>query len=91
MNRKQLEKKYHQKPQYVYVARKSCGCAVGLVSDYADRDTGQAVAEFIRDGLRVNCEPWQKYVDEISNEPTFMACPHQEESSPEQATLPGIG
>lgn len=76
------------KPKGVYVARKRCGCVVGIVTDMeADKKaTGDAVAEFIRDGLYVNRVGWAEYKANISHEDTFMACPH--EKGPVQAKLP---
>jgi hypothetical protein len=76
----------HQRPAYVYVGRLPCGCAVALVNDEGNKHTAKSVAEFIKEGLGVNRESWQKYVDEISKEPTFMKCPHEGEE--EQSQLP---
>ena len=67
-----------ERAKFVYVARKPCGCVVGLVSDYADKATGRDVAEFIGDGLAVSRETMEKYRDEICNEPGFMDCLHVE-------------
>ena len=72
--------------EFVYVGRKSCGCVVGIASDYADKFTGRAVAEFITDGLTVERVSLEKYREEISNEPTFMKCQHVKKE-PEQIKL----
>ena len=61
--------------RFVYVGRKPCGCAVGIVTDLGDDSTANAVAEFIRDGLTVNRVDWSVY-RQIAAEKTFMACPH---------------
>lgn len=65
-----------QKPTHVYVARKDCGCVVGLVSDLRDKSTGDHVSEFIADGLAVTREDWQTYAEKISKESGFMNCTH---------------
>lgn len=59
-----------------YVARLPCGCTMGVSTDYRDRATGQAVAEWIANGLIVNHVTWEEYRDQICKEPTFMECPH---------------
>lgn len=76
------------KPKGVYVARKRCGCVVGLVTDLAvsKKETAKAVAQFIREGLYVTHVDWDVYTLTICKEPTFMACPHEKE--PLQAKLP---
>lgn len=66
----------HQRPTHVYIGRLPCGCAVALTNDTGDKYTAEAVKDFIKEGLSVNREAWQKYVDEISKESTFMNCPH---------------
>jgi hypothetical protein len=63
-------------PTHVYVARKLCGCVVGLVTDLGDKQTGKHVAEFIGSGLAVNRHDWATYREKIALELTFMACPH---------------
>ena len=65
-----------EKPTHVFVARKDCGCVVGLVTDTRDKRTGKHVAEFIAAGLAVTREDWRTYRDIISQEDTFMQCPH---------------
>ena len=65
-----------EKPTHVYVARKDCGCVIGLVTDMRDKRTGKHVAEFIADGLVVTREDWRTYRNTISKEETFMNCPH---------------
>lgn len=62
---------------HVYVARKSCGCVAGLVSDYADRTTGKAVCEFIASGLTVTRETFEYYKSVICHEAGFMGCIHR--------------
>ena len=71
--------------KFVYVGRSTCGCAVALVRDSGDKFTARSVAAFIEDGLVVNRESWENYMNEIRHEPTFMACPHSE---PETEQLP---
>lgn len=63
------------KPTHVYIARKECGCCVGLVTDLRNKSTGQSVGEFIGDGLTVDRVDWKTY-QEICKEETFMTCPH---------------
>ena len=48
----------------------------GQTTDYRDRTTGQAVADWIANGLIVNHVTWEEYRDQICKEPTFMECPH---------------
>ena len=60
----------------VYVARRECGCVVGLATDLRDKSTGEAVAEFIADGLTVDRFELHVYTEEICKEETFMNCPH---------------
>lgn len=67
--------------RFVYVGRKRCGCAVGIITDLGDERTANGVAGFIKDGLTVNRVPWSMY-RQIAEEETFMACPHG------QLTLP---
>ena len=64
------------KPTHVYVARQSCGCVVGLVSDLRDKFTGQSVSEFIADGCTVDRVTWDDYKNKVSVEPGFMDCQH---------------
>lgn len=72
--------------KFVYVARKQpCGCVLGLVTDDADKDTGRAVGEFIGWGMTVDRVSWRVYREEISNEPTFMDCPHREPKAEQPA------
>lgn len=67
--------------RFVYIGRKKCGCAVGVVTDLGDARTANAVAGFIKDGLTVNCISWSIY-REIAEEETFMACPHGQMALP---------
>ena len=88
-----MARKYdvHKRPEFVYIGRLPCGCCMALTSDYGDKGTGRSVAEFITEGLGVNRVSWDTYRNEVSQEPTFMACPHFEaetESVPLQAALP---
>lgn len=69
-------KRSEQKPTHVYVARKECGCCIGLVTDLADKSTGEAVAEFISSGLTVDRVAWADYADKVRHEPGFMNCQH---------------
>lgn len=77
----------YQKPSFVYVGRLPCECCVALVNDDGNKFTARSVAEFISEGLAVNREPWEKYANEIINEPTFMKCPHGKEQT-QDAQLP---
>jgi len=66
--------------KFVYVGREpKCGCAVGIITDNGDEDTGQCVTEFIADGLIISRVSWQEYVEKVSEEKTFMACPHAQD------------
>jgi hypothetical protein len=79
------------KPEKIYVARKVCGCCVGICNDYGDKATGKMVAEFIAEGLTVTNVTWQEYVERVSNEPTFMKCSHGEtETQQAQMKLRGV-
>ena len=49
---------------------------MGVSTDYRDRDTGRAVADWIAAGLIVTHATWDEYRSQISNEATFMACHH---------------
>ena len=61
---------------FVYIARKPlCGCILGVATDNRDRHTGDAVGEFIADGLIVERIDWQTYA-ELAQGDTFMNCPH---------------
>lgn len=62
--------------KFCYVARKSCGCVIGVCTDMKDRDTARNVAEFISGGLTVDRVAWTQY-QVIAKEPTFFACPHK--------------
>jgi hypothetical protein len=64
------------RPTHVYVARKDCGCVIGLVADLRDKSTGEHVSEFIGDGLIVERCDWMTYTNEVCKEETFMKCPH---------------
>lgn len=68
-----------------YVARKSCGCCVGVATDCRDKDTAKSVAEWIGHGLIVTHVEWTEYINTIRHEPTFMECPHCGQS---EAALP---
>lgn len=61
--------------QFCWVARKACGCVIGVCTDFRDKATGQRVAEFIAAGLLCERVSWPRY-REIATEPTFFACPH---------------
>ena len=67
----------NNKPTHVYIARPPCGCCVALANADNDKRTAEHVAEFITDGLAVNRVSWETYKNEVSQEETFMACPHQ--------------
>ena len=64
------------KPTHVYIARKACGCCIGVCTDYQDKNTGEAVGEWIADGLTISRADWNTYKTAICQEPTFMSCPH---------------
>lgn len=73
------------KPTHVYIARLNCGCCMAVCNDHGDKHTANAVAQFIREGAYVERIEWDKYKNDVSNEPTFMKCPHQKQQS-----LPGM-
>lgn len=77
--------KIDENERFVYVGRKKCGCAVGIVTDLGDARTANAVAGFIKDGLAVNRVPWSTY-RQIADEETFMACPHGQMALPLKAS-----
>lgn len=62
--------------KYCYIARKVCGCVIGVCTDQRNKDTARSVAEFISGGLTVDRVVWARY-REIAKEPTFFACPHK--------------
>jgi hypothetical protein len=66
------------KPTHVYIARKKCGCVVGVVTDMHDKSTGKFVAEFIETGYEIEHIDWATYTDKVANEPGFLGCVHQE-------------
>jgi len=66
----------HQKPKFVYIARESCGCCCGVCNDGQDNKTAEYVAGWINGGCSVNRVAWDDYKNEVSQEETFMKCPH---------------
>lgn len=71
-----MSNRIEKQPSHVYVARKECGCCVGLVTDLADKDTGAHVADFIGSGLAVERVTWDVYKDTVRHEEGFMNCKH---------------
>ena len=70
------EKLYRvQHATHVYIGRKACGCCVAITTDSGDKETAKSVVKFIQEGLAVNRIEWQTYKEQVSVEPTFMACP----------------
>ncbi len=66
-----------KKPTHCYIARKpDCGCFAGLANDMQDKHTAKFVADFIKAGYQVFLVPWKEYVNEVSQEDTFLGCPH---------------
>ena len=65
-----------ERPKFVYVGRKSCGCCVALVTDFADKLTARSVAEFIESGLTIDRYSFDQYISDVCKEPTFMNCIH---------------
>ena len=61
--------------QFAYVARKPCGCVVGTVHDNRNKFTGEAVGDFISEGLAVTRHSRQE-LQEIFKESTLFNCPH---------------
>jgi len=61
----------------VYIGRKACGCCVAVMTDLGDKMTGQAVSEFIQEGLTVERVTFEEYRTQIVNEPGFMGCHHE--------------
>jgi hypothetical protein len=45
-----------------YIARKKCGCVVGICIDHADKDTARRVADWIKDGLTIDRVPVKEAV-----------------------------
>lgn len=70
----------HINPTHVYVARRKCGCVTGLVSDLGDKATGKSVCEMIGGGLTIDRVSFDDYKAKIIAEPTFMKCPHGQQS-----------
>lgn len=70
---------------WVYVARKDCGCIVGVATDNRDHTTGDHVRDFIADGLIVERIDWETYV-KLAQADTFMNCPHGQISLSLEAT-----
>jgi len=66
-------------PTHAYIARKECGCCIGVASDIASypRGTAEGVASFIKEGLTVERVTWEVYREQVSKELTFMQCPHK--------------
>ena len=75
-------KRSEMHPTHVYVARKACGCCIGLATDLGDKWTAEAVAEFISSGLTVDRIAWADYKEKVSVEETFMDCPHGQMALP---------
>lgn len=59
-------------PSHDYVGRKPCGCVVAIVADLGDKETGQNVAELIKDGLIIDRLPRQEAAHLLMQE-----CPHK--------------
>ncbi len=66
-----------KKPTHVYIARSKCGCCVALTNADNSKYTADHVADFIKDRLTVKLVSWETYKNEVSQEDTFMTCPHQ--------------
>lgn len=64
-------------PKFVYVGRLPCGCVSAVVSDYGDKSTGEAVAEFIASGRTIERVSFEDYRTRIISEPGFMDCIHK--------------
>ena len=75
----------HVRAMHVYVGRAPCGCVRAITSDHGDKETGQSVAEFIAEGLTIERVAFEDYRELISQEATFLACPHD---NADQLSLP---
>ena len=61
----------------VYIGRMpNCGCVMALTTDNRGKETAEAVADFIKDGLIVTHITFDEYRNTIVNEPGFMDCQH---------------
>ena len=76
MNGKNLSK-----PLFVYIGRMPCGCVCTVISDIPEikKDTAKMVADCIEDGQTIDRVTMEYYRTITSNEPNFMACPHNDE------------
>ena len=62
------------RPEYSYIARKSCGCVVAVTHDYQDGDTGQIIGKWVRMGLTIE-RVTHEYVK--SGIDTWFDCRHE--------------
>lgn len=63
---------------FTYVARKKCGCVVGLCADYGNAWTAKNVAEFIKAGCQVERYDDIELKRVVFEEKTFFKCPHED-------------
>ena len=68
-----------KEPTHVYLARRPCGCVIGVTVDMADKATGGHVAEFIASGHAVERVDFEQYRAAVVHEAGFLksVCPHQ--------------
>lgn len=69
----------NKEPTHVYLARRPCGCVIGVTVDMADKATGRHVAEFIASGYAVERVDFERYRAAVVHEAGFLksVCPHQ--------------
>lgn len=62
-----------------YIGRESCGCCTFIVADMPGREktTAKEIAGQIKSGRTIERITWEQWVNEVSKEATFMACPHK--------------
>jgi len=67
-----------KQPEYVYIGRLPCNCCVGVVNDDPDDKefTAESVADFLKDGLRVERLSFEEYRRKVTKEKGFMNCYH---------------
>lgn len=69
----------NKEPTHVYLARRPCGCVIGVTVDLADKSTGRYVAKFIASGHAVERVDFEQYRAVVVHEAGFLksVCPHQ--------------
>lgn len=75
-------------PEFAYAAYAKCGCLVGLTVDRQDKDTAEAVAEWITDGCSIERFPLSKR-DEILKDGFGCKCAERKRNE-QQPSLPEV-